>query len=54
MLVGAQPALDVYSTEKVNRLADVPDPGLTDPELRTTSCDAPVQLAARTCGVARI
>jgi hypothetical protein len=46
MVVGAQPAFEVYTTEKVNMVAVVPDPGATDPELSVTWWDAPLQLAA--------
>jgi hypothetical protein len=35
-LVGAQPAFEVYTTEKVNEVAVVPDPGPTVPELSVT------------------
>ena len=46
MVVGAQPALDVYTTAKVKTVAVVPDPGATDPEVSVTRWDAPLQLAA--------
>lgn len=45
MVVGGQPALSLYETEKVKVVAVVPDPGATRPPARLVTCDAPVQLA---------
>ena len=47
-LVGAHPALERYTTEKVNDVAAVPEPGFTDPELSEIWCEGELQDAART------
>jgi len=51
MLVGMQPALSAYTTLNRIWVAVVPASGDARPEVSVISCDAPLQLAART-GVA--
>lgn len=48
MLVGAQPALSLYVTLKTIAVEVEPLPGVAVPRDRAISCDAPLQLAART------
>jgi len=50
MLVGAQPPVSWYRTEKLNDVAVVPLPGDAAPADSDGWCDAPLQLAARTVG----
>jgi hypothetical protein len=44
-LLGLQPAESAYLTEKVNRVAVVPEVGDATPWLRVMAWDAPAQLA---------
>ena len=48
MLVGAQPPVSRYRTEKWNEVAVVPLPGEAAPEDSVRSWEAPLQLAATT------
>ena len=48
MLLGVQPALSAYSTLKTIVVDVLPLPGVAAPRDRLISCDAPLQLAART------
>jgi hypothetical protein len=51
--LGMQPAESAYFTEKVNRVAVVPLPGVAFPRLREMVCAAPLlQLPASTAGAA--
>lgn len=47
-LVGAQPRLELYTTKNVNEVDELPEPGLTDPELSEIWCLAELQGAPRT------